>query len=132
MKLTVLLSAAAMCILWTSVSDAQNVWACQGLDTTGFAYLNGRYVRQGFTSSRYLIKVHSLEASVKRDDKPEYKFRCQEMLAQPGLECQDGVGGFLLFDVQRGTGALAEMLGAISTGQHRDTISISLISCTKF
>jgi len=132
MKKTLLLAAALACS--GAVAQEKEVWACQGVDSNGFKWENGKWERAGYASDNWLLSldrtdVINIDGNIKSGEM-NYSLRCRDLMA---VTCASDFGVYVTFDSASGTGSVAHTFGSVLTeSDARPSIYLELIQCTKF
>lgn len=128
MKKTLLLAAALVCT--GAVAQEKDVWACQGLNSNGFVWEDGKWVRGGYAPDNWLLSLDGNDSNIKVGD-IDYPLRCTDILA---VMCISDWGVYVTFDRVLSTGSVAVTLGSALSGPNgeRDSIYIEPLQCTKF
>jgi len=134
-----------VCLMLVSTllaAQEKEIWACQGIDSTGFIWRDGKWEGANFVSNNYLITIGSrpsflrelagetFDATVKLIDGREYDFKCQSYDA--GSSCINKFALAFHLNTVTGKGAFTRMFGSTNEDVERDSVSVELFQCTKF
>jgi len=128
MKKTLLLAAALACS--GAAAQEKDVWACQGLDSNGFKWENGKWERIFYEPDKWLLSLDGVDGNIKAGE-IDTSLSCTDLII---LTCTSSSGLYVSFDRATGAGSVASTLGSVypNSDGSRDSIYIEPIQCTKF
>jgi hypothetical protein len=130
------LITVAISFLSTNTALAQNKpLACQEEAVAGLKWENGKWETRTFFSDGKFILVQTkdgltADSVAKAVNASPNRISCKNDGIQIG--CQDLSGGNLYFDPTTLKGGISQLLGATTTGTRRDTVTVTVFSCTPF
>ena len=138
-----LIAVAAMVLSTTAVAQPdKDWWACQVVHSSGMYWENNRWVTTAFNEDPPFVLMSDGNGSLTKESVAKV-FSGQTSYADrvtciPGrygrsrVNCFESSGTMMFFDSQAGKGAVARVLGSISTDtDRRDTVSVDAFECTK-
>jgi len=128
MKKTLLLAAALVCS--GAVAQQKEIWACQGVDSNGFRWENGKWERTFYAPDNWLLSLDGVDGNIKAGE-IDRSLSCTDLII---LTCISNLGLYVTFDRTSGAGSVAVTLGSVflNSDGARDSIYIEPIQCTKF
>ena len=130
MKKTLLLAAALACS--GAVAQEKEIWACQQEEGTLLDWEDGRWKQYLKTLQPLLLTLDGDIAIVKEGDK-ENRLSCSKHERLQNISCLNSIMSMhLYFSTDTARLGKSNLFGATSTGDRRDSVSVSTYNCTKF
>jgi hypothetical protein len=109
--------------------------ACQDDAAAGLNWEAGRWQTRGFFEKKFILvqdgeKLTTDSVAKVLQGLPQM-VKC-EMESMGRVSCMDGLGGFLFFSKQSKRGAVAQTHGSQGSKEKRDSVSVSVFTCTPF
>ena len=133
MKKTLLLAVALACS--GAVAQEKQVWACQQIEGTMLRWENSKWSSAGLSPLPLLLTLDGGNSSFKMADST-YDLDCSKApLSGLGdvLSCLSSIKTqHILISLNSGKMGMTSLIGAIVSGDTRDSIDAEAFNCTKF
>lgn len=126
-------------IFFTNKAIAQNKpLACQQNVNVGVEWERGRWASRDFILRKYILvqagrtlTLDSVARAIQPDQPTPDQITCNTTILGH-IACADMTGNTLFFDPKTLNGGISKLFGATNTSDIRDTVSVSVFSCTPF
>ena len=138
-----LIAVAAMVLSTTAVAQPdKDWWACQVVKSSGMEWENNRWVTGTFQEDPPFVLMSDGNGSLTKESVSKVfsgqtsyadQVTCNpDPYGRRRVHCFESAGTTMFFDSQAGKGAVARVLGSISTDtDRRDSVEVSAFECTK-
>ena len=136
-KLPITLLAIFSLALFSNGAIAQNKpLACQVDKAAGLEWENGRWVTRTYNlNTNKFILVQTKDGLTTDSAAKALSNAFPEQVScinGSRSTCFDASGGYLFFDQKTLKGATSQMIGSISNGTEKDSVTVGVFSCTPF
>ena len=133
MKKTLLLAAALACS--GAVAQGKQVWACQQIKGTMLRWVNSEWSSVGLSPLPVLLTLDGGNSSFKMADNT-FNLDCSKAPLSGNVDVLSCLSStktqHILINLDSGKMGMTSLIGAIGSGDYRDSINAEAFNCTKF